>query len=140
MNEFVQFDDVLTSFVDNAWLDDGVILAGRILNSFEPEDWLRLASQWSQRDVRWQCSAAYVLSDAPPDRCIPLLMEMVRSGSQELQFNASDALRSVLQSGAQTLEVNQSFIANIENLLQKSSGLMKGSLVELQTHLILSDK
>jgi hypothetical protein len=136
MDKFVEFDNILTSFRDNAWLDDGVILAGDILRTFESEDWKELSNNWPIRDERWQCYAAYVLSEGAPEYCIPVLMGMLKAGSQLLQYNACDALRTALQLHKETRKVDQDLIRIIDELQANSTGFMTHGLDELRKRLV----
>jgi hypothetical protein len=136
MTQFERIDHQLASSVPgNGWSDDGVLLAAELLQSFRSEDWDDFARNWIKRPVQWQCFAADVLIDGNPEKAIPVLLDMILLGPEQIKCGACDSLRVMLQGRAAPLVVRPDMKATVERLLAESSGLMRQSLSQLQSML-----
>jgi hypothetical protein len=135
MTPFDEFDEFLaTHEPDDSWGDDGVLTAMKLIETFGPDDWIAFQEQWGSRPEMWQGMAAYALGD-PFEKSCPLLLDMIQRGERNVQVQACDILRTLLQSRAGLLVVGDEIKAVVNRICETSTGLSQQSMMSLKAKL-----
>ena len=131
MRSWHQFDECLSSPSDpQLWAEHLVFEAGKLLSSFDADDWTAAQERWKERDVTWQARFADVLLDGDLVRTAPILVKMIEETPHDsVAMAAADSLRTALKT--RMLAVSPKVITRIRHLQSKSSGLMRDSLMRL---------
>jgi tetratricopeptide (TPR) repeat protein len=96
MTTFQELDAYLIQdFSDDYWADDASLYACELLKQLTTEDWNTLKSSWENRSKQWQVRCAEILDWGDKPQAVPLLLEMIREGDDELTLTAADSLRSI---------------------------------------------
>ncbi len=96
MTTFQELDAYLSQdFSDDYWADDASLYACELVKQLTPEDWNALQSSWQNRSKQWQVRCAEILDWGEASQAVPLLLEMIREGDDELTLTAADSLRSI---------------------------------------------
>ena len=82
-------------FSDGYWYDDASLYACELVKQLTIEDWNALKSSWQNRSKQWQVRCAEILDWGEASQAVPLLLEMIREGDDELTLTAADSLRSI---------------------------------------------
>jgi hypothetical protein len=104
MTSFEKFDQLITGhFGVDFWSDFLILEAQDAVANLVDADWLVLRDTWAKRPADWQYRCAQVLAWGPPNHAIPILVEMIRLGDDELVITAADSLRDFEQLSPATL-------------------------------------
>jgi len=96
MTIFQELDAYLSQdFSDDYWYDDASLYACELVKQLTIEDWNALLSSWQNRSKQWQVRCAEILDWGEASQAVPLLLEMIREGDDELTLTAADSLRSI---------------------------------------------
>jgi hypothetical protein len=138
MTIFQELDAYLSQdFSDDYWADDASLYACELVKHLTTEDWNALKSSWQNRWRHWQVRCAEILDWGEAHQAVPLLLEMIQVGDDELTLTAADSLRSIgaaeldlpvgkdvlerLQAVAQTGNIAQHIINELLKQLQVQS-------------------
>lgn len=91
-----ELDAYLTqNFSDDYWADEASLYACELVKQLTTEDWDALKSSWQNRSKQWQVRCAEILDWGQTRQAVPLLLEMIQTGDDELTVTAADSLRSI---------------------------------------------
>jgi hypothetical protein len=121
MTIFQELDAYLSQdFSDDYWADDASLYACELVKHLTTEDWNALKSSWQNRSKEWQVCCAEVLDWGEARQAVPLLLEMIQNGDDELTLTAADSLRSI---GVAELDssVGEDILERLQTVAQKGS-------------------
>ncbi len=96
MTTFQELDAYLNQeFSDDYWYDDAKFYACELVKQLTTDDWDTLKSSWRNRSKQWQVRCAEIIDWGDKHYCVPLLLEMIREGDDELTLTAADSLSSI---------------------------------------------
>ncbi len=96
MTTFQELDAYLSQdFSDDYWADDASLYACDLVKQLTTDDWNALKSSWRNHSKQWQVRCAEILDWGDARQAVPLLLEMIREGDDELTLTAADSLRSI---------------------------------------------
>jgi hypothetical protein len=104
------------------WADHGIDQAQSLISQMLPQDWASLSSQWRGRPQLWQMRLADALSAAPPDRAVPILLEMIQSTDDELAQTALESLDTFAPRAVVEV-INPEIIRKLKTLASRRSGM-----------------
>ena len=95
---FDEFDKYIKDFeaedfAGDYWYDEGILIAGDMLQKFEDSDWDLLKQALPERSNGWKCRLAYCLDEPDDRRQSEILLELADTDDTELFITAVDALR-----------------------------------------------
>jgi hypothetical protein len=140
MKIFQELDTYLSQdFSEDYWSDDASLYACELVKQLAMEDWNALKSSWQNRSKEWQVRCAEVLDWRGARQAVPLLLEMIQNGDDELTLTATDSLRSIgvaeleLPVGGDVLERLQA-VAQMGSIAKR---VINELLKQLQVQLLL---
>ena len=79
---------------DDAWYDDGFLVAQDIMNNFVAEDWKRLGEEVLSKDIEWQKKLAYCIDNQLIEEELNIICKLLQVKNDELLEMCVDSLRS----------------------------------------------
>ncbi|SFC82873.1 hypothetical protein SAMN04488168_11055 [Bacillus sp. 491mf] len=122
-----ELDDLLSAnTTEDAWYDDGCIIASEILLEFSQKDWEELASKALTKPIEWQKKLAYCM-DSNCNVCeFGILLSLLSIEAEELFVICIDTLRSFTTlENKQMLLNDPSILHRINEILPKASKPVK---------------
>ena len=80
--------------IDDAWYDDGFLVAQDIMNNFVAEDWKRLGEEVLSKDIEWQKKLAYCIDNQLIEEELNIICKLLQVKNDELLEMCVDSLRS----------------------------------------------
>lgn len=95
---FTELDQYISSFMGenialDYWYDEGVLIAQKIINAFDDNDWLCLEQALPHRSIEWKCRLAYCLDDGNNIHQLTVLLLLSDTENDELVECVVDSLR-----------------------------------------------
>lgn len=103
-------------FAVDYWYDEGVLIAGNMLQNFDNNDWESLIQELPKRTIGWKRRLAYCLHDSNDLKQLETLLVLIDTDDTELLEISVDSLRS--------FKDNQVMIQSHNLILQKMEALM----------------
>ena len=115
---------------DDAWYDDGFLVAQDIMNYFVAEDWKRLGEEVLSKDIEWQKKLAYCIDNQLIEEELNIICKLLQVKNDELLEMCVDSLRSFDN------EVGHLYIKNNPQIIQmvksrkKNAGTIEKIILE----------
>ena len=106
---------------DDAWYDDGFLVAQDILNNFVAEDWKRLGEEVLSKDIEWQKKLAYCIDNQLIEEELNIICKLLQVKNDELLEMCVDSLRSFDN------EVGHLYIKNNPQIIQMVKSRIKNA-------------
>ncbi|WP_035437916.1 hypothetical protein [Bacillus sp. UNC322MFChir4.1] len=122
-----ELDDLLSAnTTEDAWYDDGCIIASEILLEFSQKDWEELASKALTKPIEWQKKLAYCMDSNCNVYEFGILLSLLSIEDEELFVICIDTLRSFTTlENKQMLLNDPSILHRINEILPKASKPVK---------------
>lgn len=92
---YTELDNLLKQNVtDDAWYDDGFLIAQDILNDFTNDDWHKLSEEVLSKDIEWQKKIAYCIDNQLIEEELNVICKLLQVDDEELLEMCLDSLRS----------------------------------------------
>jgi len=92
---YTELDNLLKQNVtDDAWYDDGFLIAQDILNDFTNDDWHKLSEEVLSKDIEWQKKIAYCIDKQLIEEELNIICKLLQVDDEELLEMCLDSLRS----------------------------------------------
>lgn len=92
---YTELDNLLKQNVtDDAWYDDGFLIAQDILNDFTNDDWHKLSEEVLSKDIEWQKKIAYCIDNQLMEEELNVICKLLQVDDEELLEMCLDSLRS----------------------------------------------
>ena len=106
---------------DDAWYDDGFLVAQDIMNNFVAEDWKRLGEEVLSKDIEWQKKLAYCIDNQLIEEELNIICKLLQVKNDELLEMCVDSLRSFDN------EVGHLYIKNNPQIIQMVKSRIKNA-------------
>ena len=106
---------------DDAWYDDGFLVAQDIMNNFVAEDWKRLGEEVLSKDIEWQKKRAYCIDNQLIEEELNIICKLLQVKNDELLEMCVDSLRSFDN------EVGHLYIKNNPQIIQMVKSRIKNA-------------
>ena len=106
---------------DDAWYDDGFLVAQDIMNNFVAEDWKRLGEEVLSKDIEWQKKLAYCIDNQLIEEELNIICKLLQVKNDELLEMCVDSLRSFDK------EVGHLYIKNNPQIIQMVKSRIKNA-------------
>lgn len=106
---------------DDAWYDDGFLVAQDIMNNFVAEDWKRLGEEVLSKDIEWQKKLAYCIDNQLIEKELNIICKLLQVKNDELLEMCVDSLRSFDN------EVGHLYIKNNPQIIQMVKSRIKNA-------------
>ena len=106
---------------DDAWYDDGFLVAQDIMNNFVAEDWKRLGEEVLSKDIDWQKKLAYCIDNQLIEEELNIICKLLQVKNDELLEMCVDSLRSFDN------EVGHLYIKNNPQIIQMVKSRIKNA-------------
>ena len=106
---------------DDAWYDDGFLVAQDIMNNFVAEDWKRLGEEVLSNDIEWQKKLAYCIDNQLIEEELNIICKLLQVKNDELLEMCVDSLRSFDN------EVGHLYIKNNPQIIQMVKSRIKNA-------------
>ena len=106
---------------DDAWYDDGFLVAQDIMNNFVAEDWKRLGEEVLSKDIEWQKKLAYCIDNQLIEEELNIICKLLQVKNDELLEMCVDSLRSFDN------EVGHLYIKNNPQIIQTVKSRIKNA-------------
>lgn len=107
--------------IDDAWYDDGFLVAQDIMNNFVAEDWKRLGEEVLSKDIEWQKKLAYCIDNQLIEEELNIICKLLQVKNDELLEMCVDSLRSFDN------EVGHLYIKNNPQIIQMVKSRIKNA-------------
>ncbi|SFU76937.1 hypothetical protein [Butyrivibrio sp. INlla21] len=117
---YEELDELLgQSTTDDAWNDDGYLLAQDILNDFTDKDWELLTKEIQAKDKEWQKKLIYCIDNQLIEKELNVICKLLQVQDEELFEMCVDTLRSYDN------EIGHSFIKQNPYIIQMAKDRIK---------------
>ncbi|MEI4803819.1 hypothetical protein ACIGHG_21430 [Bacillus sp. NPDC077411] len=118
-----ELDNLLSGdTTEDAWYDDGCIIASEILLEFSQKDWEELAGETLTKPIEWQKKLAYCMDSNCNVYEFGILLSLLSIEAEELFVICIDTLRSFTTlENKQMLLNDPSILHRINEILPKAS-------------------
>ena len=106
---------------DDAWYDDGFLVAQDIMNNFVAEDWKRLGEEVLSKDIEWQKKLAYCIDNQLIEEELNIICKLLQVKNDELLEMCVDSLHSFDN------EVGHLYIKNNPQIIQMVKSRIKNA-------------
>lgn len=106
---------------DDAWYDDGFLVAQDIMNNFVAEDWKRLGEEVLSKDIEWQKKLAYCIDNQLIEEELNIICKLLQVKNDELLEMCVDSLRSFDN------EIGHLYIKNNPQIIQTVKSRIKNA-------------
>ena len=106
---------------DDAWYDDGFLVAQDIMNNFVAEDWKRLGEEVLSKDIEWQKKLAYCIDNQLIEEELNIICKLLQVKNDELLEMCVDSLRTFDN------EVGHLYIKNNPQIIQMVKSRIKNA-------------
>ena len=106
---------------DDAWYDDGFLVAQDIMNNFVAEDLKRLGEEVLSKDIEWQIKLAYCIDNQLIEEELNIICKLLQVKNDELLEMCVDSLRSFDN------EVGHLYIKNNPQIIQMVKSRIKNA-------------
>lgn len=106
---------------DDAWYDDGFLIAQDIMNNFVAEDWKRLGEEVLSKDIEWQKKLAYCIDNQLIEEELNIICKLLQVKNDELLEMCVDSLRSFDN------EIGHLYIKNNPQIIQTVKSRIKNA-------------
>lgn len=106
---------------DDAWYDDGFLVAQDIMNNFVAEDWKRLGEEVLSKDIEWQKKLAYCIDNQLIEEELNIICKLLQVKNGELLEMCVDSLRSFDN------EIGHLYIKNNPQIIQTVKSRIKNA-------------
>ena len=106
---------------DDAWYDDGFLVAQDIMNNFVAEDWKRLGEEVLSKDIEWQKKLAYCIDNQLIEEELNIICKLLQVKNDELLEMCVDSLRSFDN------EIGHLYIKNNPQIIQMVKSRIKNA-------------
>ena len=107
--------------IDDAWYDDGFLVAQDIMNNFVAEDWKRLGEEVLSKDIEWQKKLAYCIDNQLIEEELNIICKLLQVKNDELLEMCVDSLRSFDN------EIGHLYIKNNPQIIQTVKSRIKNA-------------
>ena len=129
---------LMENVTEDAWYDDGCVIAKDILSEFSEDDWNCLKDVILSRNSEWQKKIVYCLDNQLIEEELKIICKLLQSDDNELLEMCIDSLRSFdNEVGHKFMKKNPQVIQMVKNRI-KGAGIVEKKMME--NFLIIFDK
>lgn len=129
---------LMENVTEDAWYDDGCVIAKDILSEFSEDDWNCLNDVILSRNSEWQKKIVYCLDNQLIEEELKIICKLLQSDDNELLEMCIDSLRSFdNEVGHKFMKKNPQVIQMVKNRI-KGAGIVEKKMME--NFLIIFDK